>query len=138
MLAICLSTAPLFIIFTLFDKTRAFFDRWLGSVVGFSFVLIYVSAVVGLCMSLIHWSIAGYGPVGSVQMNNVSWAPIFFIACISVAALKQVASIGKHIGGACHTAGGSAMVGGFVGSAMGGAKLAMEARNKWKEHRSGK
>lgn len=126
MLSICLSTAPLFIIFTLFDKTRSFFDSWLGTVVGFSFVLMFVSTVVGLSMGLIHWSIAGYLPNEAKHITSVGWAPIFFVASLSIAALLQAASIAKHIGGACHTAGGSSVVGGLVGGTMGGAMMAMK------------
>lgn len=119
MLSICLATAPLFIIFTLFDKTRAFFDRWLGSLVGFSLVFIFVSTVVGLVMSLINASVAGYLPNEAAQMDSVGWAPILLVACLSVACLTQAANIAKHIGGACHTAGGAAMVGGLVATALG-------------------
>lgn len=117
-LSICLVTAPLFLTLTLFDKTRSFFDRWLGSVVGFSLVLVFVSAVVGLCMSLIHTVTAGYLG-GSGQIDSVCWAPIFLVSCISAACLSQAANIAKHIGGACHTAGGGAVVGGLIGAAMG-------------------
>jgi len=48
MLAVTLCTAPLFITFTLFEQTKSFFERWLGVLAGFSFVLIFVSSVVGL------------------------------------------------------------------------------------------
>lgn len=124
MLSICLATAPLFLMFTLFDKTRAFFDRWLGSLVGYSLVFIFVSTVVGLVMSLIQSCIAGYLPNEAAQMDSAGWAPIFLVACLSVMCLTQAANIGKHIGGACHTAGGGAMVGGLLAGAV-GASIAM-------------
>ncbi len=122
MLSLCLCTAPLFFLFTLFEKTRSFFDRWLGFVVGYSLVLVLVSSVVGLCMSLIHWSVAGYSANHAASIDSVGWIPIFLIAALSVVCITQAANIAKNIGGACHTAGGASMamglMGGVAGSAM--------------------
>lgn len=119
MLSVCLVTAPLFFILTLFDKTRSFFDRWLGALVGFSLVFVFVSSLVSLCMSLIHWSVSGYAEHASREMLSVGWVPVFLVSCFCLSALSQAAHIAKSIGGTCHTAGGSAMVGGFMGAAMG-------------------
>lgn len=135
MLSICLCTAPLFFLFTLFEKTRAFFDRWLGLLVGFSLVLVLVSSVVGLCMSLIHWSVAGYVPNHAATIDSVGWIPVFLVSCLCMITLSQAAQIGKSIGGACHTAGGGAMVAGFAGGAFG---MAMKAKKAYENYRQGK
>ena len=137
MLSVCLATAPLFLIFTLFDKTRAFFDRWLGSLVGYSLVFIFVSTVVGLVMSLIHACIGGYLPNEAAQMDSVGWVPIFLVACLSIACLTQAANIAKHIGGACHTAGGGAMVGGLIAGAAGATMALMKAGKTMKQFGKG-
>lgn len=121
MLSLCLCTAPLFFLFTLFEKTRSFFDRWLGFVVGYSLVLVLVSSVVGLSMSLIHWSVAGYTANHAATIDSVGWIPIFLIASLSVVCITQSASIAKSIGGACHTTGGASMALGLMGGVMGGA-----------------
>lgn len=118
MLSITLCTAPLFIIFTLFDQTKSFFDRWLGVLVGFSLVLVFVSSVVGLCIHLLHW--VSNGMVSDpAQLKAAIWVPLFIVACLCVMGITQAAAIGKSIGGALCTSGGSAMVGGFIGSSMG-------------------
>ena len=118
MLAVTLCTAPLFIIFTLFDQTKSFFDRWLGVLVGFSMVLVFVSSVVGLCVHLLHWVTNGMLN-NTVQLTSAIWVPLFIVACLCVMGISQAASIGKSIGGALCTSGGAAMVGGFIGSSMG-------------------
>lgn len=133
MLSLCLVTAPLFFCLTLFDKTRAFFDRWLGALAGFSLVLIFVSGVVGLCMSLIHWSVADYANPQNADVVAVGWIPILLVSCFCTVAISQAAHIAKAIGGACHTAGGSAMVGGFIGGAMGAASTLKSGFNKFKQ-----
>jgi type IV secretion system protein VirB6 len=119
MLSICLCTAPLFFCFTLFDKTKALFDRWLGALVGFSLVLVMVSTVVGLCLHLIHWTIGGHYNSHAVHVSAVDWMPIFIVAFLSVMAILEVVGIAKSIGGACSTSNGSSMVGGFLGGALG-------------------
>ncbi|HHF7374004.1 type IV secretion system protein [Legionella bozemanae] len=122
MLSICLCTAPLFLCFTLFERTRSFFDRWLGTVVGFSLVLILVSSVVGLCMHLIHWAIGGHYQNHATTISAVDWMPIFIVACLCVMAILEVTGIAKSIGGTCSTSNGSAMVGGFLGGAIGASR----------------
>ncbi|EEZ95949.1 type IV secretion system protein [Legionella longbeachae] len=122
MLSICLCTTPLFLCFTLFEKTRTFFDRWLGTMVGFSLVLILVSSVVGLCMHLIHWAIGGHYLNHAANITAVDWMPIFIVACLCVMAILEVTGIAKSIGGTCSTSNGSAMVGGFIGGALGASR----------------
>lgn len=118
MLAVTLCTAPLFIIFTLFDQTKSFFDRWLGVLAGFSFVLIFVSSVVGLCIHLLHW--VTYSLLGNTALITAAiWVPIFIVACLCVMGITQAVSIGKNIGGSLCTSGGAAMVGGFIGGSIG-------------------
>ena len=118
MLAVTLCTAPLFIIFTLFDQTKSFFDRWLGVLAGFSFVLIFVSSVVGLCIHLLHW--VTFGMLGTTTpLTAAIWVPIFIVACLCVMGITQAVSIGKSIGGSLCTSGGASMVGGFIGGSLG-------------------
>jgi type IV secretion system protein VirB6 len=119
MIAVCMTTAPLFLSFTLFDKTRTYFDRWLDKLVGFSLVLVMVSSVVGLCMHLLHWSIGGHYINKAVGMTTVDWIPLLLVSCLCVMLILQVVGIAKSIGGMCSTGTGSAMIGGAIGGAMG-------------------
>jgi type IV secretion system protein VirB6 len=121
MIAVCMTTAPLFLSFTLFDKTRTYFDRWLDKLVGFSLVLIFVSSVVGLCMHLIHWTIGGHYLNQAVGMSTVDWIPLLLVSCLCVMTIREVVGIAKSIGGMCSTGTGSAMIGGALGGAMGAA-----------------
>jgi type IV secretion system protein VirB6 len=119
MMTVCYCVAPLFVSFTLFDKTRTFFDKWLGNLFGYSFVLIFVSSVVGLALSLVHWSIGAHYLEKAIHIRLVSWVPLCFCAALCVMAILEASRLGKSIGGACSSGHGSAMVGGFVGSALG-------------------
>lgn len=130
MLAICLCSAPLFIPLTLFDKTRAFFDRWLGTIVGFSLVLVFVSTVVGFAMHLLHWTIGGHFETHAANVTAVDWIPIAIAACLCVMAILEVTGIAKNIGGACCTANGSAMMGGFIGGFLGSGRVTQQLGQK--------
>lgn len=118
MIAVTLCTAPLFILFTLFDQTKSFFERWLGVLAGFSFVLIFVSSVVGLCVHLLHWVTSSFMG-NNAPVTAAIWIPIFIVACLCVMGIMQAVNIGKSIGGSLCTSGGAAMVGGFIGSSLG-------------------
>ncbi|MCE3043974.1 type IV secretion system protein [Legionella sp. 16cNR16C] len=133
MLAVCLSTAPIFIIFTLFDFTKSFFERWLGTLVGFSLVLVFVSSVASFCMRLIHWSVYAHYVNHAIDIGLSDWIPILLVAIFCVMALLEVTGIAKGIGGSCSTSSGAAMMGGFIRGAMGAGRKAKQAGQKSKE-----
>lgn len=122
MMALVLCTAPLFVLFTLFEQTKPFFERWLGKLSGFAFVLIFVSAVVGLCVRLLHWVISSF-MTDSTEVSAAIWIPIFIVACLCITGIYQAVCIGKSIGGSVCTSGGAAMVGGFIGSSLGAGRF---------------
>lgn len=129
MLAVTLCTAPLFILFTLFEQTKSFFERWLGVLAGFSFVLIFVSSVVGLCIHLLHKVTSSF--IGNnAPVSAAIWVPIFIVACLCVMGIIQAVNIGKSIGGSVCTSSGAAMVGGLIASSIGAGGLAKNTLSK--------
>lgn len=133
MLSVMLCFAPLFFIFTLFDRTKGFFDRWLGILVGFSLVLIFVSTILGLCLHIMHITIAPHYTTQAATVTFSDWIPIVLMAALSLMALFEVTSIAKSIGGSCSSGGGSAMMGGFIGGAMGAASAAKSGGSNTKQ-----
>ena len=119
MLAICLSTAPLFVLLTLFDRTKGFFDQWLGKLVGFALVIVFVSAVVGFCLHLLHWAVNPLFVAKAAPLHAADWIPIVICAALSLMAILEVVGVAKSIGGGCSTSTGSSMAGGFIGGAAG-------------------
>lgn len=127
MLSVLMCTAPVFFTFTFFDRTRPFFDRWLGTLVGYSFVMIFVSSVVGLAVSLLHWSIGAHYLSKAINLTLTDWIPILFVAGLCSMAVLEISSIAKSIGGSCSNAGTSAMVGGLLGGVVGVSSRALLA-----------
>jgi type IV secretion system protein VirB6 len=130
MLSLCLCTAPLFVLCTLFDKTRNFFDQWLGRVIGFSLVIFFVSTVVGFCMHLVHWCLGAYVDKQAAYVA-VGWIPLFLCACLCVMSLLEIVGLAKSIGGSCSTGTGSAMVGGFISGSMSALSVGGLSRHMW-------
>ncbi|HHG8507937.1 TPA: type IV secretion system protein [Legionella pneumophila] len=129
MMAVLLCTAPLFIVFTLFEQTKSFFERWLGVLAGFSFVLILVSSVVGLCIHLLHWVTSSFTSNDN-PVTAAIWIPIFIVACLCVMGILQAVNIGKSIGGSVCTSSGAAMVGGFIAGSLSTGRLAQKSMSK--------
>jgi len=118
MLSVILCTAPLFLSLTLFDQTRHFFDRWLGLLVGFSLVLVFVSSVLGLTIDLMGWAMTQV-EANQSDLSSAAWVPLSMVGLFCIMGILEAANIGKSIGGAAGTSGGAAMVGGFLGGALG-------------------
>jgi len=125
MLAILFATAPLFIAFTLFKPTHGFFDRWLGMIVGYALLLIFVSAVLALSMTFLEWTLAGMLVGHAVHVTFVGFVPTMIIGALCVGILLAVSSMAQSIGGAVSTSSGSALLAGVVGGAIGGSMTAM-------------
>lgn len=123
-LAVCFCLAPLFFAMTLLDKTRAYFDQWIGVLVGQALVAVFVSGGVGLCVHLVHFTLGEHLLSRAVNITFTDWIPLALFSLLSIKILVQLAGIAERIGGSCHSSGSSAMVGALLGSAMGSASRA--------------
>jgi type IV secretion system protein VirB6 len=123
MLAVLFALAPLFMSFTLFKVTHVFFDRWLGAIVGFALVLIFISSVLALVLSLVQFAIGDVYATHRVNMSLVGFVPMMVVGFIGIGVMLYVAHLAQSIGSGMSTASGSALlagsVGGFLGSAAG-------------------
>lgn len=127
MLAILFTTAPLFISFTLFKPTQPFFDRWLGSIVGYCFLLIFVSATIALALNFAQWAVGDVYFTHVTTITIVGFVPIMVVCFIGIGVILKISHIAQNIGGSvCATSGTQLLagaVGGFIGGAMSGGSL---------------
>jgi len=121
MLALLFTMAPLFFVFTLFKTTRGFFDKWLGAIAGFSFLLIFVSAALALVLTLFQWGIAEMYTSKAIGVQLVSIIPVILLGFIGIGLIKKVADYAQSFGGHVSTGSGAMMVAGAVGGAVGAA-----------------
>ena len=120
-MSILFCIAPLMISLSLFEQTRALFDKWLKGLISFSFVMILVSAVVGFTMALLHWTLSDSYQVHAADMTSVGFIPILLSALFCIKAVKGAADMGHNMGGYCSHGGGEMMAGalGMMGMAKG-------------------
>lgn len=134
MMSILFGTAPLFVGFTLFKPTHPFFDRWLGAVVGYALVFIFVSTMLALALSLAEWSIGGVLVGKALHFSLVGWLPIALVCALGVGIILSAAKLAQSIGGTVTTASAAGLVAASVGGAMAGYKLGttpFRAAHRW-------
>ena len=99
MLSILFVLAPLFVSFLIFSSTQTLFDRWVGHIVSYALLTLFVSVLLSLVLSIAQWSIS------DITENNllttlfvVSFIPIVLVCFISIALMKRVSNMAHDIG----------------------------------------
>lgn len=123
MIALLFTTAPLFIGFTLFKPTYDFFDRWLGLIAGNAFLFIFISALLGLILNFVEWSMIDASTDLST-LNMAGLVPSLFVCFIGLGLVSHVTRMAHSLGGAVTSASGNALVAGAIGGAIVGSKMA--------------
>ncbi len=120
MLAILFVTAPLFVCFTLFKITHPFFDRWLGAIVGFSLMIIFVSAMLGLALSITQWALVDIYASDAMDLTIVSFVPVIIVGFLGIGVILKAAQLAQSIGATVASTSGSELLAGTVGGFIGG------------------
>lgn len=118
MLSILFVTAPLFIAFTLFDATQAFFDRWLGACVGYASLMIFVCAGLGIVISLDQWILADMYVDQAAHVKWIDTGTAILVTWICIGIIKRIATLAMTIGGTVTTISADEMIAGTVGGAL--------------------
>lgn len=97
-ISLCLATAPLFVTFVLFDKTRNLFIQWLNQMIAYAFVCFFVSIVITFSIYVVNIAVAdNFALKQDVSAND--WIPLVFCAFIVVKSVREVVNLAKNIGG---------------------------------------
>lgn len=119
MLAILFIFAPLIVVFCYFKPLQGIFDRWIGAIVGFALLQLFVTAALGLGLSLEYWWVAAHVATDAVKIGNMGTLPIVIVGIIAIGIVSKAAQLAQSLGGNVTSASGSAMVAGMVGGAVG-------------------
>ena len=141
MLAILFVMAPLFISFTLFKATHGFFERWLGSILGFAFLSIFIMTALALAVSFLHWTINEIYLSHSSTLTLMGFVPILIVGGIAIFILMGVASMAKSLGGSISAVSGSELANGiaaFAGGSLGAMRGARKSYQEWKNSKNSK
>lgn len=118
-LGILLALAPFFIPMYIFKPTQRLFDGWMGYMVGFSLVPIFVTVSLIFVLSFLNNDMANILANGSVALNTTAIAGFFLISVVSVGLLWEAGKMAKSIGGAVNSGDGISAVMAGIGAAAG-------------------
>ena len=131
MLAVLFVFTPLITILCFFKPLQGTFDRWLGAIVGFALLQLFVTATLALGLSLSYWWLAAHQISSAAHIGNKGTLPIIIIGIICLGFVLKAAQLAQNLGGVVSTSAASAlvggMIGGFMGSTMGGVGLIKSA-----------
>ena len=130
MLAILFVFTPLMALFCFFKPMQNIFDKWLGAIIGFALMQLFVTAALALALSLAYWWTAT-GFVGhALHLGNPGTLPIIIIGLFCIALIIKAAHLAQNLGGIMSTSGGGALIGGVVGGAIGAGARGTKLLNK--------
>jgi len=117
-LAILLGIGPLFILLTIFEPTKKFFDSWMGQAINYVFLVVLTAAAIKLIMSIIENYVGAPDVVAALVAPSINQAlPAIVFCFIGILVLLQLPAMASALGG------GAAMgTLGAVGWAYGKAK----------------
>jgi hypothetical protein len=120
MLSILFVFTPVIVLFCYFKPFHGVFDRWLGSIVGFALLQLFVTAALTLSVSIAYWWIEK-NILGSqaTEIGNAGTWPVVIIGITSIGLILKAAHLAQNLGGSVSSASASALVGGMMGSAIG-------------------
>ena len=102
-LAVLLAVGPLFILTTIFEGTKRFFDVWIGQALNYVFLVMLTAATIKLLFTIISMyldSVFGsYASAGGADPNYTEIFPMLALCGIGVLALMQMPSIASALGG---------------------------------------
>ena len=99
-LAILLGVGPLFVLMTLFEPTKRFFDAWIGQALNYVFLVMLSAAAIKLMMTIMAKYLAAATEAGALSDPGVDQAfPAIVLSVMSFLILMQLPSIASALGG---------------------------------------
>jgi type IV secretion system protein VirB6 len=102
-LAVLLALGPLFILTSLFESTKRFFDVWIGQAVNYVFLVMLTAATIKLLFTIVSMYLDAvfgtYASTGGADPNYTEIFPMLALCGIGVLVLVQMPSIASALGG---------------------------------------
>lgn len=96
-ISVLVALGPLFIISTIFDSTKRFFENWVGMLCNYALILVLVIGVNKFILDIFNTYLAQ--AVADNELSVATAAPITVTAIISCFVLAQILSIASGLGG---------------------------------------
>ncbi len=123
-LSVLLGVGPIFILLTLFEPTKRFFDSWFGQCMNFILIVMLVGGILRLIVSILTDYLTAYqASVAGVTVQIDGALPAVVLSGIGLLVLKQVMPIASALGG------------GMALSSLGAGRGVGQAFNNWDSRR---
>ena len=97
-LAVALGVGPIFILLTIFEPTKRFFDTWLGQALNYVFLVMLAASTIKLILTILQtYLTAAGGALADPSLDQALPAIVFSI--IGALALVQMPSMASALGG---------------------------------------
>lgn len=99
-LAIVLGIGPIFVLLTVFEPTKRFFDAWIGQALNYVFLVMLTAGAVKLVMTIIQTYLAAPGVVAALSDPSINQAlPAIVFSIIGALVMMQLPSVASALGG---------------------------------------
>lgn len=99
-LAIILGVGPIFVLLTVFEPTKRFFDAWIGQALNYVFMVMLTAGAVKLIMTIIQTYLTAPGVVAALSDPSINQAlPAIVFSIIGVLVMMQLPSVASALGG---------------------------------------
>lgn len=99
-LAIILGVGPLFILMTIFEPTKRFFDSWIGQALNYVFLVMLTAAAIKLIMTIIQVYLLSPGGTAALANPSIDLAlPAIVLCSIATLVMIQLPSVASALGG---------------------------------------
>jgi len=97
-LAIGLGIGPIFVLLTIFEATKRFFDAWMGQVVNYVFMVILSAAAMSLILTILEkYLTQASGVIGDPSVNQA--LPALALSLVGALTLMQIPAMASALGG---------------------------------------
>lgn len=97
-LAILLAAGPIFVLFTMFEATKKFFDAWIGQVLTCVFTVMLLAAALKLVIFFVSDYLTAAGSL-VIDPDIDQAIPVIVMGGISIIVLRQIPAIASALGG---------------------------------------
>lgn len=126
-LAIILGIGPIFILLTIFEPTKRFFDAWIGQALNYVFLVMLTAGAIKLIMTIIESYLGPAMGVAAAEPTMEKALPAIVFSIIGMLVMVQLPSVASALGGGV-SVGTLGAVGWAYGKAKGG-MVAMRPTN---------
>lgn len=98
-LAVALGVGPLFILLTIFEPTKRFFDAWLGQALNYVFLVMLSAATIKLIMAILQHYLSDAGSTVLADPALDQALPAIVFSIIGALALMQMPAMASALGG---------------------------------------